>query len=128
MNSAPPSSTNSFPSLSRRMPAVVRSSTVGNLNEEQQMHAQHTISRPLGQFGQCGQCKSLKTGFNWCQYCNSENFQNNFDNWSSDIPELDSFIREAQLKATNVRSVIEWIEYKEFTNVKHLADGGNSSV
>ncbi|CAB4415146.1 unnamed protein product [Rhizophagus irregularis] len=34
----------------------------------------------------------------------------------------------AQLKAINVRSVLEWIEYKEFTNVKHLADGGNSSV
>ncbi|CAB5393947.1 unnamed protein product [Rhizophagus irregularis] len=35
---------------------------------------------------------------------------------------------QSQLKAINVRSVLEWIEYKEFTNVKHLADGGNSSV
>jgi hypothetical protein len=85
-------------------------------------------SRPLGQFGQCKECKSSMSGYNWCQYCHSEYFQDDFENWSSGNKELDSFIQVAQLKATNSRSVIEWIEYEEFTNVKHLADGGNSSV
>jgi hypothetical protein len=85
-------------------------------------------SRPLGQFGQCKECKSSMSGYNWCQYCNSEYFQHDFVNWSSGIKELDNFIQVAQVKAVNARSVIEWIEYQEFTNVEHLADGGNSSV
>ncbi|CAG8653068.1 14861_t:CDS:10, partial [Funneliformis mosseae] len=61
--------------------------------------------QPLGNFGQCEECGGLNTGYNWCR-----------------------FIKEAQSHATNFRSVLEWIKYQEFTNVKHLADGGNSSV
>ena len=49
-------------------------------------------------------------------------------NWTSGCKEIDDFIQVAQLKAINVRSVVEWIDYEEFTNVKHLANGGNSSV
>ncbi|CAG8497877.1 10390_t:CDS:2 [Paraglomus occultum] len=84
--------------------------------------------RPMGQFGQCDECKSTRTGYNWCQYCNNEQFQKNFANWTSGSEEIDDFIQEAQLKATNARSILEWIDYEEFTNVKHLANGGNSSV
>ena len=87
-----------------------------------------TLRRPMGQFGQCGECKGTKTGFNWCQYCNNELFQKNFANWTSGSKEIDDFIQEAQLKATNVRSILEWIDYEEFTDVNHLANGGNSSV
>ena|SRR5581483_10748111 len=82
--------------------------------------------RPLGR--KCEECTGSRTEHDWCQYCNSEHFQNRFENWSSGIKELDSFIQQAQLKAVNARSVLEWIEYQEFTNIKHLADGGNSSV
>ncbi|CAG8484536.1 670_t:CDS:2 [Paraglomus brasilianum] len=84
--------------------------------------------RPMGNFGQCEECFSSRTGYNYCNYCNSELFQNNFSNWTSGSEEIDNFIQEAQLEATNVRSVLEWIDYKEFTNVEHLANGGNSSV
>ncbi|RIA95402.1 kinase-like domain-containing protein [Glomus cerebriforme] len=87
-----------------------------------------STSRPLGQFGHCEQCKGPRTGYNWCKYCNSEYLKENFMNWTSGIIELDTFIQVAQLKAINARSVLEWIEYQEFKNVKHLADGGNSSV
>jgi len=51
-----------------------------------------------------------------------------FAKWTSGNKQLDGFIRDAQLKAVNARSVLEWVEYTEFTNVKHLANGGNSSV
>ncbi|CAG8613309.1 16721_t:CDS:2 [Funneliformis caledonium] len=64
-------------------------------------------SRPLGNFGQCEECGGLNTGGD---------------------DEIDRFIKEAQSHATNFRSVLEWIKYQEFTNVKHLADGGNSTV
>ncbi|CAG8506482.1 801_t:CDS:2 [Paraglomus brasilianum] len=86
-----------------------------------------SISQPMGQFGQCGECKSPRTGYNWCQYCNSELFRESFANWS-DSEEIDDFIQIAQLKAVNVRSILEWIDNEEFTNMKHLANGGNSSV
>jgi len=49
-------------------------------------------------------------------------------NWTSGSEEIDDFIQEAQLKATNVRSILEWIDFNEFTNVRHLANGGSSSV
>ena len=85
-------------------------------------------SRRMGQFGQCEECKDAKTGYNWCQYCDIERCQNNFVNWTSGCKEIDGFIQEAQRRATNVRSILEWIDYEEFTNVRHLANGGNSSV
>ncbi|GBC10577.1 hypothetical protein RclHR1_09740002 [Rhizophagus clarus] len=112
------SSTNSFNFPPTSLPASTT---------REEPHKKHEISnsRP---FGQCEQCKGSNTGYDWCQYCNSEYFRKNFTNWSSENQELDKFIQIAQLKAINVRSVLEWIEYKEFTNVKHLADGGNSSV
>ncbi|CAG8620658.1 15760_t:CDS:2 [Funneliformis mosseae] len=84
--------------------------------------------RPLGKNGQCEKCKCFRTGRNWCKYCNSEYTQNNFGKWTSGIKELDEFIQAAQLKAINARSMLEWIDYQEFTDVKHIADGGNSSV
>ncbi|CAG8493332.1 18457_t:CDS:2 [Acaulospora morrowiae] len=84
--------------------------------------------RPLAQPGQCEKCKSPMTGYSWCQYCNSEHFQMNFSHWSSGNKELDNFIQMAQRRATNARSILEWIEYDKFKNVTHLADGGNSSV
>ncbi|CAG8497959.1 10394_t:CDS:2 [Paraglomus occultum] len=84
--------------------------------------------RPMGQFGQCEQCTSARTGYNWCQYCDTERLQNDFVNWTSGCKEIDDFIQVAQLKAINVRSIVEWIDYKEFRNVSHLANGGNSSV
>ncbi|CAG8518758.1 13778_t:CDS:2 [Acaulospora morrowiae] len=84
--------------------------------------------RPLAQLGQCEKCKSPMSGYSWCQYCNSEHFQMNFSYWSSGNKELDNFIQMAQRRATNTRSIIEWIEYDKFENVTHLADGGNSSV
>ncbi|CAG8670808.1 2492_t:CDS:2, partial [Paraglomus occultum] len=105
-------------------------SSLLNLNTDVARTAHHSVrlSRPMGQFGQCEECKSPKTGYNWCQYCGIERCQNNFVNWTSGCKEIDDFIRVAQLKAINVRSILEWIDYDEFTNVNHLANGGNSSV
>jgi hypothetical protein len=105
-------------------PTSLPASTAG-----EEPHKKHLvkISNPRP-FGQCEQCKDSKTGYDWCRYCNSEYFRKNFTNWSSENQKLDEFIQIAQLQAINVRSVLEWIEYKEFTNVKHLADGGNSTV
>ena len=40
------------------------------------------------------------------------------DQWKSQL------IQKAQLKATNIHQVIEWIEYDRFENVEYLAKGG----
>uniref|UniRef100_U9UGB4 Protein kinase domain-containing protein n=1 Tax=Rhizophagus irregularis (strain DAOM 181602 / DAOM 197198 / MUCL 43194) TaxID=747089 RepID=U9UGB4_RHIID len=115
------SSTNPF--------TFTRSPSLPASTSGEKSHTKHSTNiSNTNPFGQCEQCKGSKTGYDWCQYCNSEYFRKNFTNWSSENKELDNFIQIAQLKAINVRSVLEWIEYKEFTNVKHLADGGNSSV
>ncbi|CAG8581908.1 9427_t:CDS:2 [Paraglomus brasilianum] len=113
-------------SLTNSMPATP------HFSPNQGSPAHHSVkisgTRPMGQFGQCEECKSTRTGYNWCQYCDIERCQNNFVNWTSGCKEIDDFIQVAQLKAINVRSVVEWIDYEEFTSVKHLANGGNSSV
>ncbi|CAG8497937.1 10393_t:CDS:2 [Paraglomus occultum] len=124
-----PATTQPFRSLPQARAALLSLRNLDTNTARQQHHpARLSATRPMGQFGQCGECKSARTGYNWCQYCNNEQFQKNFANWTSGSEDIDDFIQEAQLKATNVRSILEWIDYEEFTNVRHLANGGNSSV
>ncbi|CAG8497917.1 10392_t:CDS:2 [Paraglomus occultum] len=123
-----PATTQPSPSPQARTALVSRRDINSDTSKSRRHSVRFSTLRPMGQFGQCDECKSTRTGYNWCQYCNNEQFQKDFANWTSGSGEIDDFIQVAQLKATNVRSVLEWIDYKEFTNVKHLANGGNSSV
>ena len=74
--------------------------------------------------GLCKECKQPNTGFYWCQQCNAKRFQQNFQNWTSGNHDIDKFIQKTQLKAKNVREVLEWVEYDRFENVEYLAKGG----
>src|SRR6185369_16039109 len=65
-------------------------------------------------YGLCKKCKRIKSNGNWCQPCISEYFQQNFKNWTSGNHDVDEFIQKSQLKAKNVRQVLEWIEYDRF--------------
>lgn len=124
----PPKSLPSYSSTNSFIRSTSLPSSTSTSGEKPDKKHSAKISNTYYPFGQCEQCKDSNTGYDWCKYCNSEYFRKNFTNWSSGNQELDNFIQIAQLQAINVRSILEWIEYKEFINVKHLADGGNSSV
>ncbi|GET04154.1 kinase-like domain-containing protein [Rhizophagus clarus] len=71
--------------------------------------------------GLCYKCKQHKTSFDYCQACNSKRFQQNFKTWTSGNCDVDEFIQITQLKAKDIREVIEWIEYDKFEDVEYLA-------
>jgi hypothetical protein len=75
-------------------------------------------------YGLCKECNQLNTGGSWCQSCNSKHFKQDFNKWTSGIKEIDEFIQNFQLNATNVNEVLEWIPYDRFENIEYLAEGG----
>ena len=79
-------------------------------------------------YGLCKECSQLNTGYKWCQSCNSKHFQQDFNKWTSGNKEIDEFIQNFQLNATNLFEVLEWIPYDRFENIKYLAEGGFGTV
>ena len=71
--------------------------------------------------GLCKLCKHPKNSAWWCRLCN---FQQNFQNWTSGNHIVDKFIQKIQLEVTDLRGVLEWIEYDRFENIEYLAKGG----
>ncbi|CAG8540093.1 7208_t:CDS:2 [Acaulospora morrowiae] len=79
-------------------------------------------------YGLCPSCNRSNTHENWCQKCNAETFRKNFNNWTSGNLEIDKFIRDSQLRASNNREVLEWIPFNKFRSLKFVARGGYASV
>jgi hypothetical protein len=73
-------------------------------------------------------CKHPSTNISWYMSCNTENFQQNFKNWTSGNNEVDKFIQKTQLKAKKFEELLEWIEYDRFENVEYLAEGGFGTI
>ncbi|RHZ77792.1 hypothetical protein Glove_173g54 [Diversispora epigaea] len=78
--------------------------------------------------GKCSECYQDNTGRNWCHPCNAKQFQNEFDNWTSEDKEIDKFIQQTQLNANKYQGIIEWIPFGRLENVTYLAKGGFGSV
>ena len=62
-----------------------------------------------------------------CNYiCNAMHFQQNFVNWTSGNNDIDKLIQDTQLSAHTeyaLRSVLEWIPYDRFHDIKYIANG-----
>ncbi|RIA80188.1 kinase-like domain-containing protein [Glomus cerebriforme] len=78
--------------------------------------------------GTCKECNQENTGFEWCKACNANRFQQNFKNWTSGNDDIDKFIQDAQLSATNYYKVLEWIPYDKFYDITYIAKGGFGKV
>jgi len=78
----------------------------------------------------CPKCKqdySYYDGF-YCKPCNSNHFRDNFPNWTSGDDNIDKLIRESQLSANSELELLEWIDYSNFKDIQHIAEGGFASV
>ena len=62
------------------------------LNEE--------LKKQYKQYGLCQGCKQPNIDYSWCS-CNSKRLRENFKNWTSGNSDVDKFIQESQLNATN---------------------------
>jgi hypothetical protein len=55
-------------------------------------------------------------------------FQQNFKNWTSGNIEIDKFIQDTQQSANAVYTILEWIPYDRFYDIKYIAKGGFGKV
>src|ERR1044072_6349186 len=78
--------------------------------------------------GICKECKQENTEFKWCKECNAKRFQQNFKNWTSGNNDIDKFIQDTQLSATDYEKVLEWIPYNKLYDNEYIAKGGFGKV
>ncbi|RHZ84518.1 hypothetical protein Glove_80g28 [Diversispora epigaea] len=77
-------------------------------------------------FEVCSECNKEYKG-HWCKPCNSTRFKNDFDKWTSGNDTINKFIQDIQLKA-DYRTLIEWIPYNRFQDIKQIAKGGYGTI
>ncbi|RHZ46365.1 hypothetical protein Glove_624g28 [Diversispora epigaea] len=79
----------------------------------------------------CPECNQVYTTLwssQWCKPCKSKHFQNDFDTWTSGNNIIDKFIQDAQINATDIFRVIEWIPYDRLKNIEETAKGGFGTI
>ncbi|CAG8614605.1 1315_t:CDS:2, partial [Cetraspora pellucida] len=74
---------------------------------------------------ECDQC--LVTG-HWCQSCQSQQFHENFDNWTTGFEEIDNFIKETQLNAKDCTEYLEFLPFKSFIGINKYDTSGFGTV
>src|SRR5579871_1113875 len=79
-------------------------------------------------FRKCPECNSEMSNVDYCKPCNSNHFRDNFPNWTSGDDNIDKLIRESQLSANRQSKLLEWIDYSNFKDIQHIAEGGFASV
>ncbi|RHZ48648.1 hypothetical protein Glove_543g18 [Diversispora epigaea] len=77
---------------------------------------------------QCNNCQNWYQATQYCEFCIRKYLENNFRNWTSGNNEIDKLIQECQQKTIAPDTVIEWIEYNQFENIEHLAEGGCATI
>ena len=76
----------------------------------------------------CSVCEKPCNDSFMCSACDVKKLREQFQNWTSGSKEIDAIIQKSQKTAYHYDYYWEWIEPKQFFNIKHLADGGFSSV
>ncbi|CAB5363452.1 unnamed protein product [Rhizophagus irregularis] len=79
----------------------------------------------------CKNCGKIYTdiGFDWCKSCHINTLKQNFVNWTSGNEKIDNFIQKTQLKINSHHdTIVEWIPYDQFNNIKEIGKGGFATV
>ena len=74
----------------------------------------------------CRICSKLCWEWGWCTECDVKRLREQFQ--TSGSKEIDAIIQKSQETAGYYANYWEWIEPSQFKDIKHLADGGFSSV
>jgi hypothetical protein len=76
----------------------------------------------------CENCNQKCLATLYCEYCVRNYLKENFSNWTSGNDDIDNLIQECQMKTLEPDSIIEWIPYNNFENIKYLTKGGCSEI
>ncbi|RHZ59651.1 hypothetical protein Glove_362g56 [Diversispora epigaea] len=98
------------------------------LNDLQNMYDALRIGNNSVENQQCNNCLNWHQAIQYCEFCIRKYLENNFGNWTSGNNEIDKLIQECQRKIKKPNVVIEWIEYDQFENIEHLAEGGCATI
>ncbi|RHZ64785.1 hypothetical protein Glove_320g191 [Diversispora epigaea] len=72
---------------------------------------------------QCSNCQNWYQAIQYCEFCIRKYLKRYFGNWTSGNNELDKLIQECQQITILPNTVIEWISYGQFENVKYRDKG-----
>ncbi|RHZ59701.1 hypothetical protein Glove_362g31 [Diversispora epigaea] len=98
------------------------------LNELKRLYDKIRIGNDSVEKQQCNNCQNWHQAIQYCEFCIRKHLENNFRNWTSGNDEIDKLIQECQQGTTAPDTVIEWVEYDQFENVKYLAEGGCATI
>jgi hypothetical protein len=79
----------------------------------------------------CKKCGKEYTNvhYKWCKPCHINNFEKNFEKWTSGNENIDNFVQQMQLKISRYNDIIiEWIPYNQFNDIKEIGKGGFATV
>jgi hypothetical protein len=76
----------------------------------------------------CENCKEECLATSFCEYCVRNYLKANFSNWTSGNSNIDNLIQKCQMGTFDPRSIVEWIPYNNFENIKYLTKGGFSEI
>ncbi|GBB84827.1 hypothetical protein RclHR1_01140016 [Rhizophagus clarus] len=76
----------------------------------------------------CEICYERYIEENWCQTCQPNYLRTNFENWSSKNEVIDDFIQEAQVKSYTSETIIEWVPYDQFDDIKELSKDNSFTI
>ncbi|CAG8798102.1 9211_t:CDS:2, partial [Gigaspora margarita] len=86
------------------------------------------ISNQKGEHRECENCKNRTYAQQYCEYCIINYLTDKFNDWSSGNFEIDKLIQECQLNVQRPDYIVEWIPYKNFSDIKFKTKGGCASI
>jgi hypothetical protein len=76
----------------------------------------------------CENCKEECLATSFCEYCVRNYLKANFSNWTSGNNDIDNLLQKCQMEMYDPSSIVEWIPYNNFENIKYLTKGGFSEI
>jgi hypothetical protein len=76
----------------------------------------------------CENCKEECLATSFCEYCVRNYLKAKFSNWTSGNNDIDNLIQKCQMETLDPGSIVEWIPYNNFENIKYLTKGGFSEI
>ncbi|CAG8594554.1 10008_t:CDS:2 [Dentiscutata erythropus] len=76
----------------------------------------------------CPECDQCLITSHWCQSCQSQQFRENFDNWTSGFEEIDNFIKETQINSKDCTDYLEFFPFNSFIGINKYDNSGFGTV
>jgi len=76
----------------------------------------------------CPECDQYLVTSHWCQSCQSQQFRENYDNWTIGYEEIDNFIKETQINAKDCTEYLEFVPFNSFIGINKYDTSGFGTV